>query len=126
MKTENPVSEPPLLSTSLALMPKSRTGSSLLRNPQTSFSYSLSSPGIFGLRISYLTLTNIFKATRGVQAICLNWRKEPGKTRKQNKTTTTRKPSSWKHAAIETMEYYYMALRTPIWAVKLEEGVYMR
>lgn len=53
VKTENPVSELSQLSTSLALLPRSRTPSSLLRNPQTSFSYSLLSSGLFGLRKCY-------------------------------------------------------------------------
>lgn len=53
VKTEDPVSELSQLSTSLALLPRSRTASSLLRNPQTSFSYCLLSSGLFGLRKCY-------------------------------------------------------------------------
>lgn len=78
---------------------------------------------IFRSLLLLSTLTYISpRATRGVQAICLNWKKEPGKI-KQNKAE---QPSRWLYAALEIMGYYYMALRATIWAVKLEENVYMR
>lgn len=46
------------------------------------------------------------------QAICLNWKKEPGKIEKETNQ--------------EIMEDYYMALRATTWAVKLEENVSMK